>query len=153
MHGNDEPNFDKVWAELAVSFRQIHEKQASTLSYEELYRAAYQLVLKKRGELLYDNVVDFERGWLAEHVQKIVLSLVSSELTTPPSIGGSVFGASVAERRIAGERLLKGLRSEWEDQNLCLNMISDVTMYLVGAPPSLAKDLLITGDTRSESIA
>jgi cullin 3 len=135
MHGNDELNFDKVWAELAVSFRQIHEKQASTLSYEELYRSAYQLVLKKRGESLYDNVIDFERGWLTEHVQNIVLSLVSAELTTAPTIGGGGFGASVAERRIAGELLLKGIRSEWEDQNLCLNMISDVTMYLVGVPP------------------
>jgi cullin 3 len=131
MQGTSGPNFDQEWSGLAASFQHIHEKQASALSYEELYRKAYQLVLRKQGELLYDNVIDFEKTWLTGRIQTAVLSLLSSELTTPPALGGSSFGASVAERCFAGERLLKGVWSEWNDHNICLNMISDVTMYLV----------------------
>jgi cullin 3 len=131
MQAASGPNFDQEWSGLAASFQHIHEKQASALSYEELYRRAYQLVLRKQGELLYDNVIDFERAWLTGKIQTAVLDLVSAELTAPPSVGGSLFGSSIADRRFAGERLLKGVWSEWDDHNLCLNMISDVTMYLV----------------------
>lgn len=34
----------------------IYAQQSSQLSYEELYRTAYQMVLHKHGEMLYDNV-------------------------------------------------------------------------------------------------
>src|ERR1700744_5508397 len=104
MQGATGPNFDQEWSGLAASFKHIHEKQASALSYEELYRRAYQLVLRKQGELLYDNVLEFERAWLTERIQSAVLSLVSSELTTPLPLSGSLLGVSVAERRFAGER-------------------------------------------------
>src|ERR1700760_3431317 len=131
MQGATGPNFEQEWSGPGASFKHIHEKQASALSYEELYRKAYQLVLRKQGELLYDNVIEFERAWLTDRIQPAVLSLLSAELTAPPSLGGSMFGTSVAERCFAGERLLKSVWSEWDDHNICLNMISDVTMYLV----------------------
>jgi cullin 3 len=37
-----------MWAELSASLREIHTKNASKLSFEELYRNAYKLVLKKK---------------------------------------------------------------------------------------------------------
>ena len=44
------------WETIREAIYKIHSKQASQLSYEELYRTAYNLVLHKHGELLYNNV-------------------------------------------------------------------------------------------------
>lgn len=44
------------WETIREAIHKIHSKQASQLSYEELYRTAYNLVLHKHGELLYNNV-------------------------------------------------------------------------------------------------
>lgn len=131
--GAEEPNFDVVWGTLAASFQQIHQKQASSLSYEELYRAAYQLVLKKKGERLYESVDQFERNYLTVHIQNQVKSLISDSLTRLHLAPSATYGSSVSERHSAGERFLKGLRNEWTDHCICLNMISDVTMYLVSS--------------------
>ena len=38
------------------AIEKIYAEQASQLSYEELYRTAYTLVLHKHGEMLYENV-------------------------------------------------------------------------------------------------
>jgi cullin 3 len=142
--GADEPNFDVIWSTLAASFQQIHQKQASTLSYEELYRAAYQLVLKKKGERLYESVDQFEKNYLTLHVQSQVKALISDSLTQLNSASGSTYGATVLERRDAGESFLKGLRSQWTEHCVCLNMISDVTMYLVSLHLSLNFGRLLT---------
>ena len=47
---------DKTWAVLRDAICQINRRDASGLSFEELYRNAYNLVLHKHGELLYDGV-------------------------------------------------------------------------------------------------
>jgi cullin 3 len=44
------------WETIREAIHKIHCKQASQLSYEELYRTAYNLVLHKHGEMLYNNV-------------------------------------------------------------------------------------------------
>ena len=44
------------WETIRDAIVKIHSKQASQLSYEELYRTAYNMVLHKHGELLYNNV-------------------------------------------------------------------------------------------------
>lgn len=36
------------------------------------------------------------------------------------------------ERRAAGEKFLSVLREAWEDHQLCMGMITDVLMYMVG---------------------
>ena len=50
LGNSDAVDFDSMWDVLASSLREIHTKNASKLSFEELYRNAYKLVLKKRGE-------------------------------------------------------------------------------------------------------
>jgi cullin 3 len=109
--------------------RQIHTKNASKLSYEELYRNAYKLVLQKKGEMLYDNVISFERDWLTNEVQPKIHELMPTMIL---STGGDVFARLTAnERRTASEKFLKGLKLAWEDHNLCMNMTTDVLMYMV----------------------
>lgn len=44
------------WTTIKEAIHKIYAKQASSLSYEELYRTAYNLVLHKHGELLYNGV-------------------------------------------------------------------------------------------------
>ncbi len=41
------------WNTIKEAIHKIYAKQASSLSYEELYRTAYNLVLHKHGDLLY----------------------------------------------------------------------------------------------------
>lgn len=43
---------------LRSAVSKIYEKQASTLSYEELYRNSYTLVINKNGKTLYKEITD-----------------------------------------------------------------------------------------------
>lgn len=46
----------EIWSGLARAIDEIHNQDASLLSFEELYRNAYNLVLHKHGEVLYSGV-------------------------------------------------------------------------------------------------
>ena len=119
--------FNKIWKSLEASFQHIHSKNASRLRFEELYRGTYELVLKKKGEELYNNVVEFERKWLRDTVQKQASDLITADLLTEKSIDS-------AERRHSGERFLKVIKQQWGDHELGAGMVYDVTMYLVCCP-------------------
>ncbi len=47
-----------TFASLASAMDEIHNRNASTLSFEELYRNAYNLVLHKHRNLLYEGVIN-----------------------------------------------------------------------------------------------
>lgn len=121
---DDEVDFDATWATLSSSLREIHTKNASSLSFEQLYRNAYKLVLKKKGEALYEAVKNFEADWLIHNVHPQILESLPSEYTT-----GSA--TSVNEKRVIGERLMRALKHAWEDHNTSMNMTADVLMYMV----------------------
>lgn len=127
--GNDTIDFDQQWAILSSSLREIHTKNQSKLSFEELYRNAYKLVLKNKGGDLYDQVKDFEQSWLAGEIRPRILSVLSSSLMADDT--GTTGITTVNEKRTAGERLLRALKEAWEDHNLCMNMTTDVLMYMV----------------------
>lgn len=127
MHG-DEIDFENTWATIEAAFREIHTKNASKLSYEELYRHAYRIVLKKKGEDLYHNVHEFERKWLGGEVRAAIQQLLSPNLL----VGAQSLGGTTAnERRVAGEKFLKGLKQAWGDHQVCMSMLADVLMYMV----------------------
>lgn len=44
------------WQTIRDAIVKIYAQKASTLSYEELYRTCYYLVLYKHGDMLYENV-------------------------------------------------------------------------------------------------
>lgn len=113
---------------LKEALRDIHSKNCSKLSFEELYRAAYKIVLKKKGELLYDRVKEFEEQWFADHVIPKIEVLVTKSLI---NIGvDRTANTSVNERRQTGEKFLKGVRDTWQDHNMSMNMTADILMYL-----------------------
>lgn len=123
-----EVDFDTTWATLASAFREIHTKNASRLSFEELYRNAYKLVLKKKGEELYQRVAAFEREWLGEDVKANVQRFLSSDLLTDPNDATT---NSMMQRRESEERFLKELRQAWDDHKVSMSMLTDVLMYMV----------------------
>lgn len=123
-------DFDEVWGVLSASLREIHTKNASKLSFEELYRNAYKLVLKKRGEMLYEKVKELEADWLVNETRPRILAEIAPSLLAR---NGKTMAISMTnEKRLAGEKFLRTLKEAWEDHNLCMNMTTDVLMYMVG---------------------
>ena len=92
------------WETLRDAIYKIHSKQASTLSYEELYRTAYNLVLNKHGDMLYNNV----KQTTAE-----LLKPVAEEILAKPD-----------------DEVIKALNRLWADQKLCIIMIKDILLYM-----------------------
>ncbi|KAI5309912.1 Cullin-3 [Ascosphaera atra] len=121
--------FDIVWDKLSSALKEIHTKNASNLSFEELYRSAYKLVLKKQGERLYDSVCNLEADWFKNVVLKDIRDTISSTLLVRGDESLSTADAA-NERWQAGERLLAKVRQIWDEQVTCLGMINDVLMYM-----------------------
>lgn len=126
LHG-DEVDFENIWVTIEAAFREIHTKNASRLSYEELYRHAYRIVLKKKGEQLYKNVHDFEKRWLSSEVRGDIQQLLSPNLLADTQTAA---GTTSNERRVSGEKFLKGLKQAWGDHQICMSMLADVLMYM-----------------------
>ena len=128
--GGADIDFDNTWNTLERAFREIHTKNASALSFEELYRNAYKIVLKKKGEELYNKVANFEAQWLADNVRTRIVRQLTAPLTLPDTTSGRTLVAS-AEKRVAGESFLRELKRAWEDHQVCMGMLTDVLMYMV----------------------
>ena len=127
LHGAD-VDFETTWQVLEKAFTEIHEKNASALSFEELYRNAYKLVLKKKGTDLYNKVAQFEEHWLGDGVRPKIVNLLAPSLQLETDLGRSL--ATTSERRVAGERFLASLKLAWEDHQVCMGMLTDVLMYM-----------------------
>lgn len=96
--------FDKSWKKLHDAIREIYNHNASGLSFEELYRTAYNMVLYKHGPKLYENLIETMTG----HLQEMRRSIEAAQ--------GGLF--------------LEELQRKWDDHNKALQMIRDVLMYM-----------------------
>ena len=85
-------------------------------------------MLKKKGEPLYLNVTAFEKQWLIDMIRPRILAALSPSLLNRHGVADST---SAIEKRGAGELLLKSLKNAWDDHLLCMNMTTDVLMYMV----------------------
>ena len=94
----------EVWLQLAKAVDEIHNRNASLLSFEELYRNAYNLVLHRHGALLYDGVGEK----ITEHL-KIVANHINFEADT---------------------HLLQALQKAWERHRTTMMMVRDILMYM-----------------------
>ena len=129
MTARNDTDFDTMWGILASAIREIHTKNASALSFEELYRNAYNAVLKKQGIDLYNKVIDFERNMLSKEVLESIKATITPLLGEDLEPSGAMDQAN--ERRVAGDRFLFKMKEVWEDYQLCMGMITDVLMYMV----------------------
>ncbi|CAA0822293.1 Cullin-3A [Striga hermonthica] len=95
---------DKTWKILDHAIHEIYNHNASGLSFEELYRNAYNMVLHKFGEKLYSGLV----STMTLHLQTMAKSIEAAQ----------------------GPLFLDELNSKWNDHNKALQMIRDILMYM-----------------------
>ncbi|XP_022776882.1 cullin-3A-like [Durio zibethinus] len=95
---------DKTWNILEHAIHEIYNHNASGLSFEELYRHAYDMVLNKFGEKLYSGLVTT----MTAHLKEISKSIEAAQ----------------------GDLFLEELNRKWNDHNKALQMIRDILMYM-----------------------
>ncbi|KAI3713173.1 hypothetical protein L1987_71746 [Smallanthus sonchifolius] len=95
---------EKTWKILEHAIHEIYNHNASGLSFEELYRNAYNMVLHKFGEKLYSGLV----STMTSHLKEIAVSIEASQ--------GALF--------------LEELDRKWTEHNKALQMIRDILMYM-----------------------
>lgn len=94
----------RTWRSLREAIGEIYNKNASVLSFEELYRKQYHLVLHKHGDLLYEGI----RSTIRERVEHVAQRL---SLTGDEELIGEVCVA-------------------WEEHRTTMEMIKDILMYM-----------------------
>ncbi|EGV63266.1 hypothetical protein PSN45_004463 [Yamadazyma tenuis] len=108
-------DFNKSWDVLSSAIVQIQNKNVSNLSYEQLYRKAYTLVLHKFGNRLYENVEELIETHLLRRRTKLL----------------SIFSQSSSASFVnVDEEFIKNVLSEWNEHLQAMKFISDVLMYL-----------------------
>ncbi|XP_077866213.1 cullin-3-B-like [Saccoglossus kowalevskii] len=70
----DEKYVSNIWALLKNAIQEIQKKNNSGLSFEELYRNAYTMVLHKHGERLYTGLREVVTEHLVDKVFKVAHS-------------------------------------------------------------------------------
>ncbi|XP_076940684.1 cullin-3A-like [Bidens hawaiensis] len=95
---------EKTWNILEHAIHEIYNHNASGLSFEELYRHAYNMVLHKFGEKLYSGLV----LTMTVHLKEIAAAVEASQ----------------------GPLFLEELNRKWMEHNKALQMIRDILMYM-----------------------
>jgi len=101
----DEKYVNNIWALLKNAIQEIQKKNNSGLSFEELYRNAYTMVLHKHGEKLYTGL----REVVSEHLINKVRTEVLESLHN---------------------KFLQTLNNSWNDHQTSMVMIRDILMYM-----------------------
>lgn len=101
----DEKYVENIWHLLKDAIQEIQRKNNSGLSFEELYRNAYTMVLHKHGERLYNGLKEVVTAHLETKVRHdVTLSLQNNFLHT--------------------------LNTAWSDHQTSMVMIRDILMYM-----------------------
>jgi Cullin family len=95
----------QTWEVIEHAMDEIYSRNASQLSFEELYRAGYNLVLHKHGHLLYDGVSFKISSQLQQQQQQLLLNVSDQD----QNIGD---GASVSA--MASTSLLQHVAHTWK---------------------------------------
>ncbi|XP_063913402.1 cullin-3 isoform X2 [Zophobas morio] len=101
----DEKFVESIWALLKNAIQEIQKKNNSGLSFEELYRNAYTMVLHKHGEKLYTGLKEVVTHHLESKVREDVL-------------------------RALHNCFLMTLNQAWNDHQTSMVMIRDILMYM-----------------------
>lgn len=120
-------DYDKTWRFLSNAITLIQRKNVSNLSYEQLYRKAYTLVLKKCGSRLYDDV----SKEISAHLKMVREKLLQE------------YDVSSAFNETRRQDFMKSVLKEWEEHTQAMKFISDVLMYLNRVYVQENKKLLI----------
>lgn len=100
----DEKFVESIWALLKSAIQEIQKKNNSGLSFEELYRNAYNMVLHKHGERLYLGLKEV----VTQHLEKVREDVL----------------------RCLRNNFLPTLNQAWNDHQTSMVMIRDILMYM-----------------------
>lgn len=101
----DEKYVESIWTLLKNAIQEIQKKNNSGLSFEELYRNAYTMVLHKHGERLYTGLKEVVTQHLESKVREDVLKALYNNF-------------------------LQTLNQAWNDHQTSMVMIRDILMYM-----------------------
>nr|CAG4638271.1 EOG090X01NX [Cyclestheria hislopi] len=101
----DERCVENLWLSLKNAIQEIQKKNNSSLSFEELYRNAYTMVLHKYGERLYNGLREVVTTHLETKVRQDVLASLHNNF-------------------------LQTLNQAWNDHQTSMVMIRDILMYM-----------------------
>ncbi|CAF4761232.1 unnamed protein product [Pieris macdunnoughi] len=101
----DEKYVESIWSLLKNAIQEIQKKNNSGLSFEELYRNAYTMVLHKHGERLYTGLKEVVTHHLENKVREDVLHALHNGF-------------------------LQTLNNAWTDHQTSMVMIRDILMYM-----------------------
>ncbi|KAJ0181848.1 hypothetical protein K1T71_002570 [Dendrolimus kikuchii] len=101
----DEKYVENIWSLLKNAIQEIQKKNNSGLSFEELYRNAYTMVLHKHGERLYTGLKEVVTQHLETKVREDVLHSLHNGF-------------------------LQTLNNAWTDHQTSMVMIRDILMYM-----------------------
>ncbi|GAA5975531.1 hypothetical protein JCM10908_005192 [Rhodotorula pacifica] len=126
---------DATLDRLKEAIQQIQQHNVSRLSFEEHYRYAYNLVLHKKGHLLYNAIAELISSHLEfETREKIVPVFPQSANAIASSSAGQAGTSAAASENIAaaaaGQLFLDRVRDVWEDHIACMSKLRDVLKYL-----------------------
>jgi hypothetical protein len=126
---NVDASADDTWQQLSRNIREIHAHNAFRLSFEENHRFAYNIVLAKKGALLYDGVCTLVR----ENLDRLAQEEVIPAFPASADIDGADPAAQSDERTL----LLKALKRVYDDHlgNMC--KLRDILKYMVRPPAFL----------------
>ncbi len=96
---------EDIWKLLKEAIQEIQRKNNSGLSFEELYRNAYTMVLHKHGEKLYNGLKEVVTVHLETNVRTEVVKSMNNNF-------------------------LQTLNSAWSDHQTSMVMIRDILMYM-----------------------
>ena len=114
---------------MSKNIKEIQNHNAASLSFEENYRYAYNMVLHKEGGILYRGIC----GLIAENLDNL-----AHEYIIPRFPSGSI--NDPVQRSQAGELLLKGLREVWDEHVSNTTKLGQLVGYMASrffSAPSL----------------
>ena len=100
----NEQHISQTWEKLKAAILEIQKMNNNGLSFEELYRNAYTLVLQKHGDLLYNGT----KQVVMEHMLRIRESVIAN----------------------LNNKFLSYLNSCWKDHQTAMPMIRDILLYM-----------------------
>ncbi|QRV89833.1 cullin family [Ceratobasidium sp. AG-Ba] len=112
---------EQAWEKLSSAIQQIYAKNASSLSFEENYRHAYNLVVSKHGEMLYQGLTTL----VTNNLNRLV-----KEKLVPEFPRATLDGRDAVAMCQEGEAFVKAFRDVWDDHESSMSKISDLVKYM-----------------------
>lgn len=136
----DEKYVENIWLLLKNAIQEIQKKNNSGLSFEELYRNAYTMVLHKHGERLYTGLKEVVTQHLETKVWLLLywFSVVSELFSTLFVVSRFILIRSLLNfiqvredvLRALHNNFLQTLNQAWNDHQTSMVMIRDILMYM-----------------------